>query len=448
MRLLSIILLGLLVFAGVSSSSGQEEKTAPSVVIMESVPPTPPFSRPVDPDLYIIRPGDELQITFIKSQLDPLIMVVNPEGKIVDRSLGAHDLSFKTLTETREILGTTLKRLYNIPGITIDITRSRIVSIVVTGAVDAPGTYDVYTCQKVSDVINLAGGVTSEGSRRWILFTGGPNPVKVDLDRTHFLGDPDADPGVYAGRAIHVPTRSSTTVHVSGEVINPREIELVPGDDLATLIALAGGFRRNGDSTAIRIISRFGEGTRDNVKGGDIIVVPAKVPAPEDVFVYVSGAVANQGVFSFRDAMTLDEALKAAGGPLPDANLDLVTVFRRPRMDSRGRFTYQRYPISEPLGGGEKSLSMRLKAEDSLFVPAQVGFVKVVGAVVNPGYFAFVKGKDIQYYVQLAGGFLPTANEKEIALFNPVSGVTLTSSPGVLVHDGATISVKMREEIK
>ena len=117
-------------------------------------------------------------------------------------------------------------------------------------------------------------------------------------------------------------------------------------------------------------------------------------------------------------------------------------------MDSRGRFTYQRYPVSEPLSGGEKSMTMTLRAEDSLFVPASVGFVSVVGAVLNPGNFAFAKGKTIQYYLQLAGGYLPTANEQEIALYNPVSGVTLMSSPGVLVHDGATVSVKIREELK
>jgi len=447
MRLLAVFLLCLVVLTGIPSWGQEEEPVAP-VIILDSEQPTPPFSRPVDPDLYIIRPGDELRITYVKSQLEPMNFTVNPEGRIVDRTLGAHDLSFKTLTQAREILGNALRDLYNIPGITIDVTRSRYVSIVVTGAVHAPGTYDVYTSQKVSDVIDLAGGVTSEGSRRWILFTGGPNPVKVDLDRAIFLGDPVADPGVYAGRTIYVPNKFAQTVHVAGEVIIPREIELVPGDDLATLIALAGGLRRNGDSTAIQIVSRTGQGSRDNIQGGDIIIVPAKKPAGQDIFVSVFGAVANQGVINFHTGLTLGEALKGAGGLSSDANLDLVTVFRRPRMDSKGRFTYERYPISEPLGGGDKSLSFKLEPEDSLFVPVKVGFVRVGGEVVNPGYFAFEQGKDILYYVKTAGGFLSTADKEEIFLLNPVSMVTSVCTPGVMVHDGSIITVAVREEIK
>lgn len=448
MRLLSILLVGVFVLGGALSSRGQEGEAAPPVVVLNSVEPTPPFSRPVDPDLYLIRPGDEIQITFVKSQLDSVLLIVNPEGRIVDRTLGVHDLAFKTLSQAREILGTVLKRLYNIPGITIDITRSRLVSIVVTGAVAQPGTYEVFTYQKVSDVINLAGGVLSEASRRWILFTGGPNPIKVDLDRTVFMGDPEADPGVYAGRAIHVPSRVPNTVHVTGEVLSPREIELVPGDDLKTILALAGGLRRTGDSTAIRIVSPSGMGSRENLKGGDIIVVPAKVAAPEDRIVFVFGAVGDQGIFSYREGMTISGAVQAAGGLLPDANPNLATLFRRPKMDSRGRFTYERYPVSGALSGEANSVDFRLEPDDSLFVPFKVGFVKVAGEVVNPGYFAFQEGKDVLFYVRTAGGFLPTANKDEIMLFNPVSRVTSLSSPGVRVHDGSVITVQLREELK
>ncbi len=100
----------------------------------------------------------------------------------------------------------------------------------------------------------MAGGLTSYASRRWILLSGGPHQLMVDQDRATFLGDQEFDPYIYAGQSIFVPEESKNSVHVVGEVNSPREIELVPGDDLVSLLMLAGGVREGGDSTAIQIL--------------------------------------------------------------------------------------------------------------------------------------------------------------------------------------------------
>jgi protein involved in polysaccharide export with SLBB domain len=367
---------------------------------------------------------------------------------IVDRTVGIHDLSNKTLTQARQILGEALRLLYNIPGITVGITKSRSVAINVTGAVAEPGTYDVYTNRRVSEVLEMAGGITEEGSSRWILFTGGPNAVKVDLDRAVYLGDLDSDPCAYAGQTIHVPNKSENTVNVVGEVRDPREIELVPGDDLATLLALAGGVRRRGDSTAVQIIGGSGSGSRDSFGSGDIISVPPVANHPDDLVVSVFGAVQEPGIYSFKRGMTVGDAVQGAGGLLQDANASFSTVFRRPRLDPEGRFTYDRYPASDLPGTGEAFASFELEPADSVFVPVRVGFVMVMGEVLNPGNYPFSEGRSALYYIQMAGGFLPTANKEEIYVFNPISKITTESSPGVVVRDGSHVKVYIREELK
>ena len=446
MRAIFYPILCLFLLAVAMPALAQEEPPPEEGLLQQPV--GPPFSSPVDPDLYIIRPGDELQITFIQSELEPLTLQVDPEGRIVDKTIGVYDVSFKTLSQARTILEDAMNSFYNVSGIAIGITKPRQVSISVRGAVMVPGTYSIFTSQRVSEVIELAGGIRWDGSRRWIALTGGPNRLKVDLDRSIFLSDLDSDPYVYAGQIIRVPNKSKNLVQVGGEVNNPREVELVPGDDLRTLLRLAGGLRRRGDTTNLRIFNWEGEVSRDNIKGGDIILVPAREYNPEANPIMVFGAVKNQGLYDFRSGMTAGDAIEMAGGMMSDANASHTTVFRRPRVDEHGRITSIRYPIGDMTGNGHNFASVELHPEDSVFVPVKVGFVSVMGEVRYSGYFPYHPGKDALFYIQSAGGFLPTANKKQISVFNPVSTVTSMQSPGVVVGDGAVLTIDIREELK
>jgi len=63
--------------------------------------------------------------------------------------------------------------------------------------------------------------------------------------------------------------------------------------------------------------------------GSLLITTPTVRPA--SLKVQVAGAVARPGVYAFRDGDRVEEALKAAGGPLPDADLSRVNQAQRLR---------------------------------------------------------------------------------------------------------------------
>ncbi|UCD64508.1 MAG: SLBB domain-containing protein [Candidatus Zixiibacteriota bacterium] len=408
----------------------------------------PPFSRPIDPNTYLIRPGDVLQVTFLQSQIPPDTLVVDPEGRVVDNTVGVIDLSDRTLAQARGILVETLRQLYNVPDIVVGITEPRLITISVQGKVVAPGTYNAYTSQRVSEVIELAGGILPDGSRRWISLTGGPEPLAVDLDRAAYLAELVRDPYVYAGQTILVPNKARARVQVAGEVTGPREVELVPGDDLDLLLSLAGGLRIRADTTALRVIRKSGEAFDGEIKGGDIILVPARRLSVEEMPVSVFGAVRSPGLYDYDGGMTVGELIRMAGGHLPEANVDNITVFRKPIVDEKGRITDIRYPISDLAGNGDEFKSIKLQPDDSVFVPVTIGFVSVTGAVYNPGLLPYIKGRDVMFYVNSAGGFLPVANRAEVAVFNPISRITAMSATGVVVGDGSVLTVDIREELK
>lgn len=52
-------------------------------------------------------------------------------------------------------------------------------------------------------------------------------------------------------------------------------------------------------------------------------------PAARELKVYISGAVASPGVYSLREGDRLEDALRAAGGPLEDADISRVNLALR-----------------------------------------------------------------------------------------------------------------------
>jgi protein involved in polysaccharide export with SLBB domain len=99
-----------------------------------------PYDRPIDPDLYLIRPGEQLEVVFVNTKLPDLRYEVNAEGHIVERSLGVVDLSGLTLRQARERLMPALRRLYNAEQIEISVGSLYPVVISVSGLVNSPGS--------------------------------------------------------------------------------------------------------------------------------------------------------------------------------------------------------------------------------------------------------------------------------------------------------------------
>ena len=83
-----------------------------------------------------------------------------------------------------------------------------------------------------------------------------------------------------------------------------------------------------------------------------------------------------------------------------------------------------------------------------MFVPLKVGYVRIIGQVLNPGYYPYVEGKDVQHYLDNAGGFLSTAVTDEVGIYNPISKTVSTNPLKAIVADGSEIRARLREELK
>ncbi|MBU8932972.1 MAG: SLBB domain-containing protein [candidate division Zixibacteria bacterium] len=408
------------------------------------------YDRPVNPDRYLIRPGDVFGITFINANLSPLQLAVDPEGNIINSTLAIHGVSGKTLTQVRMILKEELTALYNADEVIISIGEPMKVAISVSGAVRYPGLHTAWSSQRVSEIIDSAGGLTWTGSQRSIILSGGPEDILVDLDRARFLGNVEANPCLYAGYSIYVPSKSTSCVQVVGELNFPREIELIPGDDLDLLLTLAGGLRASGDRAATMVIRNAEQLDADSVQliPGDIIVVPPLIDATGSDGLIVFGAVNQPGRYAHTTGITLPELIETAGGFTTDAAWGHTVLFRQAKTDERGRLTKLRYPISCSTPDRKGMSDIALQPADSVFVPTAMGYVRVRGAVHNPGYYMFVEDEDALFYVSAAGGYLPSADKSLVEILNNISNVTETHPPRVMVQDSDEIVIRIREELQ
>ncbi len=118
---------------------------------------------------------------------------------------------------------------------------------------------------------------------------------------------------------------------------------------------------------------------RDPSPGAVEVVLPTATP-PSDVRVYITGAVNRPGVYQVAEGARLADAVEAAGGASPDANLAAVNLAERvededhrhvPRMGE----AVPPAAVRQEAAGGSK-LDVNAASADELEALPQVGAVR------------------------------------------------------------------------
>jgi protein involved in polysaccharide export with SLBB domain len=413
---------------------------------LASIPPA--YNSPVNPNQYLIRPGEKLTVSFINSILQPLTLQIDPECRLVNSTLGVYSLRGLTLEQTRGTLLEPLRKKYNVQNIDISIGEPYAVTVSVAGTVENAGFYQGFTSNRVSDIVKLAGGISWNGSRRKIVLSGGLTPITVDLDAALYLGIDSLNPYMYAGTRIDVPSKSHDVVQVVGSVNNPRQIELMPGDNVTSLVKMAGGVKGGIKKVIIQIITETSIQIGDNVKvnPGDVIKVIPDTTATKQM-VSIFGEVTKPGQYEFIPGLNVKQLIEKAGGTLADANTSRTAVFRKTLPDEWSNSREGRYAIQE-LSSNMEIGNLPIRVDDSVIVPRKLDYVRVSGYVARPGLLPFSEGKTAEYYIELAGGYLPEAEKKKISLVKRVSGLSIKSAPSVEVYDGDEIMVNRLEVLQ
>ena len=322
---------------------------------------------------YLISPGDEMRIiTYGDNSLEQNV-TVDRNGNINITGYGlffASGMTFKTLKSRLKLfLGKYLSGLMSSTPRTfldVSLTQLRPVKVVVLGQVQSPGPHILNTSGSALSALYAAGGVKYSGSLREIkIYRNNKLYKTIDLYDYITKGELRKDIRLTNNDIVFVGARKNS-IQLSGELYNPAIYETLPGEDLNSLIKIAGGLPPTTQTNKINISritpseDRISEvvfdrtlltvaldNTKINLVDGDTITF-FQILDNESNVVSISGHVFDPGVYSLQGYSDLKSLIfDAAKGIMPDVYLERVDVVSV--LD--GIEIYNSYVLSDVISG-------------------------------------------------------------------------------------------------
>ncbi len=274
----------------------------------------------------------------------------------------------------------------------------------VTGAVNRVGEFEYRPNMKVSDLLKLAGGLKkfafTEAAEltRVVPTREGPKTDQIIVSLSEAMaGDPQHDISLEEDDYLFVRSVPDWNLYrkvtVYGEVKFPGEYALKKGEKISSLLERAGGFT---DKAYLRG-STF---TRLSVKNLQQKQVLEMVNRLERELLAMGSAEVSS-------AMTPEEAQLIQ---LENKQKQLFIASLK-EVEAKGRMVVS---LDEPAKLKLTDQDLELEEGDSITIPANPQTVQVIGAVYNASSYIYNVKRDFSYYVDLSGGYTPTADKDRV----------------------------------
>lgn len=236
--------------------------------------------------LYRIGPGDTVRIAVYQSPDLSLETRVSESGLISYPLIGSVRLGGLTVSQAEAALADALRKgdFIKNPQVTVMVTQVRANQVNVLGQVGKPGRVPLDVAgMRLTDVLALAGGVTTTAGADTVVVTGQRNgqPFRkeVDLPRMFAPGGRGDDIEIQPGDAIWVDRYP--VVYLYGEVQRPGQLRLERGMTVMQALATAGGLTQRGTQRGLRVSRRAANGQvqqlelslDDTLLPGDVVFV-------------------------------------------------------------------------------------------------------------------------------------------------------------------------------
>ncbi len=192
---------------------------------------------------------------------------------------------------------------------TSEILTSNNIYVEIKGEVLTPGVYCVKSNLRIGEVIELAGGLTSEADIDKInqaakiydeMIIEIPRDLNSDLDKSNLV---------------------RIVVEIKGEVINPGIYNMYYNSRVIDLIEQAGGFSSIADTSNLDL-------ARVLLDGETIIVQPQVSDSlnldSREIYVEITGEVIHPGVYSIPEDYSIQELIYDAGGVTNNCDISKI----------------------------------------------------------------------------------------------------------------------------
>ena len=346
----------------------------------------------------------------------------------------------------------------------------------IRGPVVRPAFYEILPGETLANLIQDAGGFTSEAAQTRVQVRrilppsdrqpGGRDRVVLDVTPSQFAAGAPAFLLVPGDRVEVFPITSPerNAIVVSGDVWSPGVQGFTPGMMLSQALAKAGGVRpdvyldqvlisrlesdRSRRSIHAALADSTGRVAQDvMLQENDSIRVFSRTDFATERYVAIGGAVREGGRYGYREGMTLRELLLEAGGPLESADLREAEIARFPSHPAKGvvaqtfrvpldsSYLFERRPDGTYVGppgvslSGQRTPEVPLEPYDNVLILRQPewrlpGSVRIGGEVRYPGTYTLrTRTERLTDILERAGGLTDKADPNGLMFFRRADSV-------------------------
>lgn len=373
------------------------------------------------PGAYPLGPGDELILNAPLST-EELRAVVDRNGKIFLPGRGLIGVSGMTLDQFQAMM-----RGGNGSQVSVRLGKLRTQTVYLAGRVARPGSYTVNALSTVTTLLQLAGGVSKNGSLRQVqLRRGGKTVATFDLYDFLLKGSNSGNLRLEAGDIVFVPN-IGPQVAVAGSVRQPAIYEIKPGTNAAEAIALAGGMLPQAYTQRVqlqRVAPNTGREIRTldftqaanqgtPVKDGDLILISGVLDRVANG-VTLKGNVERPGWYEITSGTRVSDVIGALSELKTESYFDYAQIEREVGEDRH--IEILPFNLGKALSK-ENGADPILQARDSITVYSLSDFqhipeVEIHGAVLRPGKYRLFPNMRLAELISLAGGMIPEADRQ------------------------------------
>ena len=426
---------------------------------------------------YIVDVGDKLSINIVGSDSAKLDSVfVDRDGSISIQEFGKVFVAGKAFDSVQKIIDNFVQAKSLGNEVFVTLAELRDIQVIMLGEVEAPGIYTIAGGSNVLHALNVAGGISPNGSFRSIsVIRSGKEINNLDLYETLVYGKT----GIFnfnlrAGDTIFTKP-IDFFVPITGGVNKPALFDIKNGETLSDLVSFAGGFSQDSFNSNLVVLER------DNISGTETIEVqknnlPEIKLQPRDSVIVpkykkeikaasqvtVSVAVHRPGKYTIEDGTTLSQVISMAGGYKNDSYefggmfyrksiQELDTTFgkriyadtinflvsnlgqgagggsQQPLTGDFLKVLIEEFQSQDPIGRlivdfnlsklkSNPSLDVRLEDQDIIDIPSVPQHVYLFGDFNQPVTLPYNPEFDLNDYINLAAGKKSSATDHMILI--------------------------------
>lgn len=350
--------------------------------------------------------------------------------------------------------------------------------IYITGAVQRPGPYELANDMSIGDLLSKAGGLTVDAyTQRALIYRYETNklPViqSVNLDSALNYGKVitlQKNDSLVINSIFYF--KDKETVTVQGNVRNPGQLQWRKSLTLRDVILTSGGINESGDSTTIEVSRRVKNANVEEAdhseskifrvdlttkNAGDIVLQPYDIVIVKDKpgytiqrTVLVQGEILSPGTYALENSRSrISDVMDRTRGFKASADSNSITIRRLRRgtltSDERKQIFQRILDITSDSLSNSQNLqnelykpydliavnlkqvlrnptspeNLQLEDGDILTIERTSNLVKVSGEVYFPTIVPYQLNKNLKYYVQQAGNFMPQARKTGALVIHP-----------------------------